>query len=102
MSFLYLASYCLEILGFIKSDFLEYFNEMEVPLSPGNLIIITGYVRNVSIMITSDLSIGYICSLDFLDPTYFLYLMVLLYPKEGKVATAVVLFSEVNLDACLK
>jgi hypothetical protein len=89
-------------MGFIKSDFLEYFNKMEVPLSPGNLIIIIGYVRNVSIMKISELSIGFISSLDFLDPTYFLYLMVLLYPKKGKRAMAVVLVLELNLDACLK
>jgi hypothetical protein len=75
---------------------------MEVPLSPGNLIIIIGYVRNVSIMKISELSIGFISSLDFLDPTYFLYLMVLLYPKKGKRAMAVVLVLELNLDACLK
>jgi hypothetical protein len=75
---------------------------MEVPLSPGNLIIIIGYVRNVSIMKISELSIGFISSLDFLDPTYFLYLMVLLYPNKDKITMAVVLFSEVNLDACFK
>jgi hypothetical protein len=65
---------------------------MEVPLSPGNLIIITGYVRSVSIMIISELCIGFISSLDFLDPTYCLYLMVLLCPKKGKIAMASVIF----------
>jgi hypothetical protein len=75
---------------------------MEVPLSPGNVVIITGYVRKVSIMKISDLSIGFISSFDFLDPTYFLYLMVLFYPKKDKRAMAVVLFSELNLNACLK
>jgi hypothetical protein len=75
---------------------------MEVPFSPGNLIIIIGYVRNVSIMIILELSTDFISSLDFLDPTYFIYLMVLLYYKKGNIAMAVVLFSELNLDVCLK
>jgi hypothetical protein len=71
-------------------------------LSPGNVVIITEYVRKVSIMKISELSIGFISSFDFLDPTYFFYLMVMLYPKKGKTAMAVVLFSELNLNACLK
>jgi hypothetical protein len=71
-------------------------------LSLGNVVISTEYVRKVSIMKISGLSIGFISSFDFLDPTYFLYLMVLLYPKKGKIVMAVVLFSELNLNACLK
>jgi hypothetical protein len=53
-------------------------------------------------MIILELSIGFISSLDFLDPNFFLYLMVLFYPKKGKITMAAVLFSELNLDACLK
>jgi hypothetical protein len=62
--------------GFTSPVFLEYFNELEVPLPLGHLII-SGYVRNISnhenIMVSET-------SPPLLD---FLYLIMPLFPNKG-------------------
>jgi hypothetical protein len=61
--------------GFTSPVFLEYFNELEVPLPLGHLII-SGYIRNISNHENIVVSVGFTSPLG-------LYLIVPLFPNRG-------------------
>jgi hypothetical protein len=53
-----IALFSWEIVGFTSPVFLEYFNDLEVPLPLGHLII-SGYVSNISNHENIMVSIGF-------------------------------------------